>query len=148
MAIYHRKIKKNPAAGRPGSALLITVMLLTAILTVSLAVSRMALQSAMMSRNQEWSAAAYFVAEAGAEKMVYGLWKADTIRLPGCADGNFVGQPESLVNACPTPDVETEFALGDGFYSMVYHKDAGAEKDSLTIIGRYRGVKRAIMLNY
>lgn len=115
-----------------GSSLLLTLLILTAILTIGFGISSLLLVELKMSRNIPESLRAYYGAETGIERALYearkGSGAEDIGNPPDCADGSAVCLDESEACYC------VEFTSGDTYVIKSY--------------GCFRGLKRAIEVAY
>ena len=143
------KISKS----QQGSILLVTVLVLSSILMISLAASSLVLANVAMNRNQEWSAGAYFAAEAGAEKIIYETWQNGVVLLSlgSCTgDGSCLkfsaGQPSDC-GSCS--DNDTKYTLpNNAYFQIKYTLDQANSQTILDCIGYFHGTRRSVQVKY
>lgn len=118
------KIKNND-----GTALLLTLLILTSILVVALGAANLIIPGIRMSRTQEQSTKAFFAAEGGAERALWELRK------------NFYEAPEI--------DTENVFS-GSLTNNSVYQVDYSSVDFSATFTstGRYQQTRRSVAVNF
>ncbi|MBU4256947.1 pilus assembly PilX N-terminal domain-containing protein [Candidatus Parcubacteria bacterium] len=129
------RIKNN----NHGSALLITVLILTSILAVALGAANLVVSGIKMSGGQERSTIAYFAAEAGAERVLWNLHYGD---FSGCNLGEYV--KFGAAATCDTnPNPET---LSNNSSYSVYYKSTTPL--AITSTGGFANVKRIVELGF
>ncbi len=134
------KITKNIAEDNKGTALLMAILILTSMLTVSLAISEMVMSGLKSSGAQARSTKAYYAAEAGAEHV---LWEV---------------RQDDLLDELPDSGTEND-VLSDQDYSPLSN---GAEytvnytasttgsvtEDIFKSIGSYEDTKRSVEVSW
>jgi len=120
---------KFKSTNNEGTALLMTLLMLTGILVVALATANLVVSGIKMSRNQVQSTKAFFAAEAGAEKS---LWEA--------RKNSYVLPETDQVNVFSA-------TLGNG---SAYQVDYASSTPFVTFTstGNYEQVKRGISVTF
>jgi hypothetical protein len=135
------------------TALMLTLLILTSVLTVSLAMADVIRNGLIMDKTQFGSTRAYFAAEAAAERILwavrYGNFHIDT----DCTSGQYVSFNDSdcggSAPCCLDSAVQHSLGSSGAVYSIKYEYDASAErKNIITNIGSYRDVNRIVELRY
>jgi hypothetical protein len=138
-----KKIKNK----KGGTMILITVMILTAITTVTLVAGEIITNGLIIGRNQVYSTIAYYAAEAGAERILYSMrYGAPGFDISSCANNDcvdFTVPPEICSNDCVSSDVEVELD-NHAKYKIEYTKVIPS--DVLNCQGVYSGLKRVVQL--
>jgi len=113
-----------------GTALFMTLLILTSILVVALGAANLVVLGIKISRMQERSTKAYFAAEAGAERSLWEVRK-----------NNYILPDENQDNIFEVLD------LGNG---SAYHVDYATSSPNIifTSTGVYRGVRRVVEVNF
>jgi hypothetical protein len=70
---------KKKTLNKQGSALLMTILILSSIITVSFSVSRMVMTAVETGGVQSQSVIAYYASEAGAERILYNIRYGDIV---------------------------------------------------------------------
>ncbi|MDD5291288.1 MAG: hypothetical protein PHZ04_04230 [Patescibacteria group bacterium] len=118
------KIKNND-----GTALLLTLLILSGILVVALGAASLIVPGIKMSRTQEQSIKAFFAAEAGAERA---LW-------------------EVRKNNYAVPDVDTDNIFSSSLgNSSTYQVDSALSPPQVTFTstGSYQQTRRSVAVNF
>lgn len=79
---------------KEGSALLLAFFIITSIIVIAMGGASLALSGIKMAGTQSQSTKAYFVAEAGAERLLYEVRQSQTISL--ASDLGLVIEPEAI----------------------------------------------------
>jgi len=109
--------RKKTSASR-GTALLMTILILNAIVLVSLAAAKLVTSGVKMSGTQSKSTRAFFVAESGAERVLW-EWRKNGWTIPPGSDG--------------VTDLFSDTLLNGGVYQV-------DKATSTTVIFRSQGV--------
>lgn len=128
------KIFKNIreiSVNKKGSALLLTLFILSSVLVVAIGGSSVIVAAIKMSGVQSESTKAYFAAEAGAERVLYEVRKAQTVNLITPYRDNIFGQTD----------------LSDGSYYIVNYGQK-FPKITFTAIGTYDRTKRSVEVSF
>lgn len=123
-----------------GTALIMTILILTSILVVTLAASDLIVPGIKMSRTQERSTKAYFAAEAGAERILWEVRKNffdDSL----CIIGDYIDFDTATCDSS-----EHNYSLSNNAsYSVTY--DSGPPV-AFTSKGVYLGTNRSVEVSY
>lgn len=132
MIIYMAQNKKTK-----GTALLMTILILTVILSIAFGVASLMLGEMKLSKDVPNSLKAYYAAETGIERKLYEIRKN--------SDFNDIGNPADLSN-CSYGTLGV-FCLesSDNCYSVNVIQGT---PNIIKSYGCYKGVKRAIEVNY
>lgn len=131
---------------RDGSILLISVLILTAILTISLGVGSLIAYGLIMGRTQTYSTKAYFAAETGAERLLWEVRKEDFIPEDVCdpVTSKYVNFDSSPAT-CQGAPVNYSLSNGATYYVVFV---AGSPDVILNSTGSYQGVRRSVEIKY
>lgn len=134
------------ANNKKGTALFMTMMVLTGILTISLSVASIVMSDIVMSRTQTHSTKAYFAAEAGAERILYLARKESFLSGSSCDD------PIICVNfatkkcvSCDDTSAKNDLTNGSS-YKVEYFFTA--LNVSIMSAGVYSGARRSVEIGY
>lgn len=131
-----------------GTAILITVLMLTSILTATLAVSDIIRNGLLTSNIQVNSTKAYFAAEAAAEKIIWEIRKnghdPSTCGSGNCYLFDGVGNIIGCDNEC---DSDNEYTLSNNARFMIKY-EFSAPDNKLICYGRFKDVGRVVQLIY
>lgn len=119
--------------------MLITVLILTSILAVAFGAANLVVSGIKMSGAQERSTAAYFAAEAGAERV---LWEIHYNSFAGCNLGEYV--KFAVAATCDT-NPNPENLSNNSSYSVFYKSTAPL---AITSTGGFANVKRIVELGF
>lgn len=122
---------KNLIRSKKGSALLLTLFILSSVLVVAIGGSSVIVAAIKMSGVQSESTKAYFAAEAGAERVLYEVRKAQTVNLLVPYQDDIFGQTD----------------LSDGSYYIVNYGQK-FPKITFTAIGTYDRTKRSVEVSF
>jgi hypothetical protein len=133
---------------RGGTLLLMTILILTAVLTVTLTASEIIKNGITMGRSQVYSTVAYFAAEAGAERILYdsrygGFNIENDCNPMGCV---IFGTPDTCDLNSPCTNNNRINSFNNAQYEIDYLYSA--PDNIITCIGVSNGLKRAIELRY
>ncbi len=111
-----------------GSAILITLLILTSILTIGLATASLIVPGIIMNRTQMGSTVAFYAAEAGAERSLWEVRKNDF--------------------TLPDFDQAEIFTVADLGNSASYNVDYASSSPIVTFTcnGIYQGTRRSVQL--
>lgn len=123
---YFLKILNNQ---KGGTALMMTMMVLSSVLFIALATSDVVRNGMIASKSQVYSTKAYFAAESGAERILWEIRKNHlfTTTLPGgcvnnpstfCYDNNPYGEINACDNVCASQ--EQSLLSGEATYTVTY----------------------------
>lgn len=132
---YYKDVTKN----KRGSALLITVLILTSILAVALGAANLVVSGIKMSGGQERSTIAYFAAEAGAERVLWNLHYGD---FSGCNFNEYV--KFGATATCDT-NPNPENLSNNSSYNVNYKSITPL---AITSTGSFANVKRIVELGF
>jgi len=124
MKDYIKQLKKSK-----GTALLLTLLILSSILVIALGAANLIVPGIRMSRTQEQSTKAFFAAEAGAER---GLW-------------------EVRKNSYTLPESDTEDIFNGSLdNNSAYQVDCAVALPQITFTstGSYRQTRRSVAVNF
>lgn len=126
-------MKKN---NQKGTSLLLTILIMAALLTIALVISRIGLQEIKLTQDISKSLTAYYVADAGIEAAIY------FDRLSGAANPNY--SATDCLDA-PNNKICYEYTI-----TTIEHPTEPLTKDMRIIQskGSYKDIERAIELNY
>ncbi len=116
---------------KKASSLLLSLLILTAILTIGFGISSLLLVELKMTRNVPESLRAYYAAESGIERALYEERKGS-----GASD---IGNPPSC------SDEDAVCLDNQACYSV---KFTSGDPDVIKSYGCFRGIKRAIEVTY
>jgi len=119
-----KRIKNNR-----GTALLMTLLILSSILVVALATASLVMSGIKISRNQIQSAKAFFAAEAGAEKSLWAVRKDSYVLADTDQDNVFNGTLDN-----------------DSVYQVDYATTTPTV--TFTSTGSYQQVKRSVTVGF
>jgi len=156
-------IRKNKQGS---TALLMTMLILFAIFTVTLAVSDVILNNLKVGRGQADSTKAFFAAEAGAERILYEIRKRGIYPGEGDAD-DFCNAPQAKfcfipnngpLDSCtagcslsgiPSTVATTTLSNGAEYYILFkYVEVAGNSTTTLSSYGQYKEMRRKVDLMF
>jgi hypothetical protein len=134
---------------KSGSALLIAILILTAILTISLGVAGLISSGLILGRTQTYSTKAYFAAETGAEELLYHVRVLNFEPLEPSANCDIVTSAYVNFNTspatCQSAPISYNLTNGAAYY-VIY---ASSLPDTIfQATGSYRGVKRGVEVKY
>ena len=138
-----------------GSALLITILILSSMLVIAFGVSEIVARGLKISRTSGLSGFAYLATESGAEKTLWLVRKAGidpyTV-FAACRSGGYLRlnvTPPICYGAAPY-DAPYWHSLGSGglTYSVKYSYNETTNKDTFLIVGRYQEARRSISISY
>lgn len=133
MNIIKKTLKEINIKNKKGSALILTMFILTGMLIIAMSSSYVILAGIKSGGIQSQSTKAYFAAESGGEKLLWKLRK-DTYVYP-----NFPSKETALFED-PTPV--------DGASYKVYFSNFSALGLIFTSIGEFNNTKRSIELEF
>jgi len=120
-----------------GSALLLTLLILTSILAVAIGAAAIVSQGLVLNRTQKWSTVSYYAAEAGVEKS---LWKNSNGKISSsCADNQYLNLTPATATCQATPFLNI---LGNASYEVWYGSTTTETTFSST--GIYQGTNRRV----
>ncbi len=141
------KYCKELAKNKQGSALLITVLILTSILTAAFGAANLVVSGIKMSGTQERSTVAYFAAEAGAERVLWEIRKNGFL-VSGCDNTVnkyvFFGAGPGDPAICDSSE-HGETLSNISSYSVMYTSNLPI---TFVSAGSYAGVKRIVEIGY
>jgi hypothetical protein len=130
-----------------GSMLLLTMLLLTAALTVAMGISTLAIIQIKMGGTQAQSTRAYFAAETGAEIMLWQIRK-NGLNFSSCTPGQYIdyddcgGTPPCCISSAKIYEFPT---TGQKFY--IQYLIDGTDT-VIKCYGEYFDTRRAVELRY
>ncbi len=125
-------IKKN----QKGSALLLSLLLITSIIVIAMGGSSLALSGIRMAGVQSQSVKAYFAAEAGAEELLYKVRQSKEI--------DFSNNPVH-------EEIEESFLnSGSNFFVIFFEKASASNNNENTFIsiGTFLNTRRSVDLRF
>lgn len=134
------------ANNKKGTALFMTMMVLTGILTISLSVASIVMSDIVMSRTQTHSTKAYFAAEAGAERILYLARKESFLSGVSCA-GLTICIDFSAKACVDCNDASAKNNLTNGSSYKVEYVFI-APSVNVTSAGTYSGARRSVEIGY
>lgn len=117
---------------KPGSALMLTLFILSAVMLIVIGGATTIASGLKMGRIQAYSTRAYFAAEAGAERVLYGVRKGSEFN-----DLNNTGRENVFAT--------TTLSMGSEY---IVNYDSFTPEIVFTSIGSYRGTQRSVELNF
>lgn len=136
---------KNLFKRNSGTALFLTVLILTSILTVVLSAAGLVMSGVKIGRSQANSLTAYFVAEVGAERALWAIRKGDYNFLE-CADSGECLDFSDEIVVCGDCH-NTNVVLPDSSIYNVYYASSSPDI-YFTSIGIFRGIRRSVEVNF
>ncbi len=129
-------IKKINKKNKRGSALLLSLLLITSIIVIAMGGSSLALSGIRMAGVQSQSVKAYFAAEAGAEELLYKVRKSQEIDLSG-ETGTKVFE-------------NSELDSGSSFFIIFHEKslDPKSDENVFISIGTFLNTRRSVDLRF
>ncbi len=144
------KILKNLLnSQKGGTALLITLLILFAILTVTFTASDIVLSGLKMSKERYNSTKAYFAAESAGERIIWHVRKPRDFDTTGCVNGDYVSFDvlgECGGGVCCVGALREYTLSNNAKYSIQY--SYSAPLTTLSCLGEYASVGRRIELIY
>lgn len=128
-----------------GSALLLTILILTGILSISFGVADLIMSGTKASRHQVRSGTAFYAAEAGTERILWEIRKNE-FDYSGCSAGNYLNFSVSPAVCVPTVTSYSLPNLNGTDYRVVYNKIGGLIY--FKSIGDYLGDRRAVEISF
>lgn len=125
-----KKLLKN----KKGSALLLTLLVITSIIVIAMGGSTLALSGIKMAGVQSQSVKAYFAAEAGAEELLYKTRKEQSIDLSASLN-----------------EIVIDSSLPDGTFYWVFMSSkvvVGGTKNIFTSLGSFLNTRRSVDLEF
>ncbi len=131
---YLKKIK-NQVRLKRGSALLLSLLIITSIIVIAMGGSAVALSGLKMAGIQSQSVKAYFAAEAGAERLLYEIRKDDD---------------SGISFASPLGEVISETELNDGssYWVKFASKANGDKYNTFVSLGAFLKTRRSVDLRF
>ena len=120
---------KNKSLNKKGSALLMAILILGGIIAVSFSVSRMVMTAIETGGIQAQSVRAYYSAEAGAERILYGIRYGDIVIDEN--NPNLFSGSSSLYNGA-------EYTVSVKQYNPL----------KIITVGSFEGTKRSVELSF
>jgi uncharacterized protein (UPF0333 family) len=141
-----KKIIKNQQGA---TALMLTLLILTSVLTVSLTIADVIRNGLIMDKTQFGSTQAYFAAEAAAERI---LWATRYGGQSECTNGEYVcfdAETNSNISGCGSScGVDYDYQkLSNGAEYKIYFTINGLTT-TITNIGTYQDINRVVELRY
>lgn len=136
----------NKIKNKKGTALMMTILILTSVLVVALATASLVVQGMVMGRTQTYSTKAIFAAYAGIERVLYEI-RINSLNIGACSNGNYI-------DFTPPPCSATlkSYPLGDASYYLIYNYNnpptCAANTTCLKSVGSYKGVQRSVEASY
>lgn len=132
-------IIKKKTQNNSGSILLITILILSGVMIVVFGASSLIFSGIKMSGTQENSTVAYFIAEAGIERYLYGKKNYSL----ACSDPNPDNNYVDFSVDPPVCSTEKSQIFNNGTYKVQF-------KTATRIIstGEYKGVKRIVEVDF
>ncbi|MDP3836736.1 MAG: hypothetical protein Q8Q67_01410 [bacterium] len=124
-------MKKFSSYNLPGSAILLTLFILSAIMLIALGGASVVISGLKMGGIQSQSTRAYFAAEAGAERLLYGFRKTSQFETTVLVGTENVFGTTTLSNG------SSYIVNYDSFAPIIF-----------TSIGTYQNTKRSVELNF
>ena len=141
--LFFNNLKKN----KKGTALFMALMILSGVLIISLGAASLMMSGLKQGRTQAYSTKAYYVAEAGAERVLWEIRK-NGFNVGACSVGQYV-------NFDDINDPPNYSAFCDGTYSVNLSNSSkyfsiykGNAPISFDVVGDYSDVKRSIEISY
>lgn len=129
-----------------GTALFMTMMVLTGVLTVSLSVASIVMSDIIMSRTQTNSTKAYFAAEAGAERILYLARKESFLSGASCTGlTTCVDFTAKDCVSCDDAGAKNNLTNGSS-YKVEYFFTA--PNVNIVSAGTYSGARRSVEIGY
>ena len=135
-------IKNNLFKNNQGSALLITMLVLTGMLVAVLGAADLIMSGIKMSGGQERSTIAYFAAEAGIERILWEIRK-NSFSFSMCSVGNYIKFDNPAI--CDSSGHSYPLS-NNASYSVVYSSDSPVV--TFTSTGVYNGVRRSVDVSF
>jgi Tfp pilus assembly protein PilX len=138
-----------------GSIVLMALLILSSVVTIVLVASSLAIQGIKASRNQEYSAIAYFAAESGAERILLENrrkgyeFKKTPDDSQYCADGDcisFIASPMGCVD-CSDSSKNNTLNNGANYYVKYISRDPDGTVFLLST-GWFQNVSRSVEISY
>ena len=127
-------IKIKNLRKRKGSALLLSLLLITSIIVIAMGGSSLALSGIRMAGVQSQSVKAYFAAEAGAEELLYKVRITNEINLSG-DEGDIV--------------IDENILSSDSKYKVIfYQKVPPGDKNIFLSIGTFLNTRRSVDISF
>lgn len=126
-----------------GSALLMTIMITTSVLTVALGVAALVLPGVIMGRTQFRSTKAYFAAETGAERVLLAA-RVSGFDPGTCAVGQYV---DFNANNCTNSLTSTTLSNGSSYY-VRYESSTLPATVTFNSVGSFLGTNRTVEISY
>jgi hypothetical protein len=139
-----------------GSVVLLTLLILSSVIMIVLVASTLTIQGVKASRNQEYSAIAYFAAESGAERILlenringYEYTKTPNPPVVYCADADCISFTASPMGCVPCSDSSINNVLNNGAsYIVKYVRKDPDDTVYLLATGSFQGVSRSVEVSY
>ena len=143
----------NLLKNQKGTALFLTLIILSSVLIVSLGAADLATSGIKQGRTQAYSIKAYFAAEAGAERVLWEIRKNNFIFTRSdntiCQANDYINFDN--INIPPNPATcgsEQDNALLNGAIYNVIFKSGGAVATTTAAVGNYHGTSRSVETSY
>jgi hypothetical protein len=145
-----KKLKNQTGA----VAILISVLIMTAILTVTMAASSIIQNGIIMGKTQVHSTKAYFAAEAGLERLLYEIRKG-AFNVAGCSPGQYANLSLDQCQATQATTNLSNFALfnienrdASLSFSTCPPNPPGTCSVSFYSLGEFEQVRRSVEIAY
>lgn len=138
-----KNIKKN----KKGTALFMTLMILSSVLIISLGAASLIISGLKQGRTQTHSTRAYFAAEAGAERVLWEIRKNLFVPSACTAGTDYIvfDNDNSPPNTAACGAKQTNTLSNNASYFVFYKLSSPV---TLEIIGEYSDVRRSVQLSY
>jgi len=149
---YKFKIK-NVIENNRGTALFLTLIILSSVLIVSLGAADLIVSGVKQARTQLYSVRSYFAAEAGAERVLWEIRKNNFTFLradnTACQANDYVNFDNINIppNMATCGNEQVNALLNGATYSVIF-KSGGAAATTTRAIGGYHNTERSVEISY
>ncbi len=143
----------NLLKNQKGTALFLTLIILTSVLIVSLGAADLVISGTKQGRTQVYSAEAYFAAEAGAERALWEIRKNvfTFLRLDSsaCQVNDYINFDNTNIppSTATCGSEQTNVLLNGAAYNVVF-RSGGGTATTTAAVGSYNDVERSVEITY